>query len=730
MTRARLHIAALISVAGAAGAAACGGGSAGPVVDLSAMAAIPARLEVPEEAYDAADTLPYTGIEVGTMWTLDRLPEARWDSLYGFTPSSAWLEHIRTATLRFGDFCTASFASPSGLASTNYDCVRPCLEAVTLDGEDLLGSGFLAGTTAEERRCPGGQLDQLVKSTDVTERLLGSGATRSLDPRERSEALSVLTDEMVETCQRETRRICRVVPLYEGSRWLLDEYERFGDVRLVFAPERAVATPGGSVASYTWPRHALSAAFVRAYGADGRPAYSPHYFQWNPDGAATGDAVFVAGHPGSTSRRITLSEFMYERGVRHPLLLEFFEQRLAVFENASSEDPGVTRTIENARFSLENNLKLFGAELHSLMLPDIIAGKLRWEQAFRERINADVARAAAHGDVWDRMGEVQVQKARLFPELVISDPNNLFASEHLQLAAALVAWTRQMALPEAERSLPFQAAAAGSMRRRIEEPGRLDGGRSAALLAGRLEIASRWLDTAHPLRRAVRPDETFLQAARRIIVESRVNDPTFRRDALDLTPDGLASLEDPLLHLAGAMVRIHERVGGTWNEVLARELAVALRLAEARYAAFGESVAPDGTLTLRVSDGVVRGYGAEDARRGVRTRLDGLRTAADPLPDAWTEAWPSIDGTTPLDFVSTNDATGGNSGSPVLDRDGRLVGILFDGNDGAFASEFLFGTADARAVSVHVAAMLEALRSVYHADELLAELASASGRTE
>lgn len=730
MTRLRLHIAALLGVAGAVAAAGCGGGSAGPVVDLSAMAAIPARLEVPEEAYEAADTLPYTGIEVGTMWTLDNLPGARWDSLYGFKPSTAWLEHVRTATLRLGDFCTASFASPSGLATTNYDCARPCLEAVTRDGEDLLGSGFLARTTAAERRCPGAQLDQLVKSTDVTERLLGSGATRSLDPRERSEALSVLTDEMVETCRKETRRICRVVPLYDGSRWLLDEYERHEDVRLVFAPERAVATPGGSAASYSWPRHALSAAFLRAYGADGRPAYSPHYFQWNPAGAEPGDAVFVAGHPGSTSRRITLAEFMYERGVRHPLLLEFFEQRLGVFEGATTSEPEVSRTIENARFSLENNLKLFGAELRSLALPELLARKLRWEREFQRRINADAARAAAHGDVWDRMGEVQVEKARLFPELVISDPNNLFASEHLQLAAALVAWSRQMALPEADRSLPFQETAADVMRRRIEEPGRLDGGRSAALLAGRLEIASRWLDSSHPLRRAVHADETFLQAARRIIVESRVNDPAFRREALELTPDSLARLGDPLLDLAGSMVRIHDRVGETWNEVLARELAVSLRLAEARYAAFGESVAPDGTLTLRVSDGVVRGYGPEEAPRPVRTRINGLRAAADPLPDAWTDAWASIDGTTPLDFVSTNDATGGNSGSPVIDRDGRLTGILFDGNDGAFASEFLFGTGDARAVSVHVAAVLEALRSVYQADELLAELASASGRSQ
>jgi hypothetical protein len=353
---------------------------------------------------------------------------------------------------------------------TNYDCARPCLESVTRDGEDLLGAGFLARTTPAERRCPGVHLDQLVKSTDVTERLLGSGATRSLDPQERSEALSVLTDEMVETCEKDTGRVCRVVALYDGSRWLLDEFERRGDVRLVFAPERAVATPGGTAAAYTWPRHALSVAFLRAYGSDGRPAYSPHYFQWNPAGAAPGDAVFVAGHPGATSRRITVSEFMYERGVRHPLLLEFFEQRLTVFEGATATEPEAERAIENARFSLRNNLKLFGAELDALSQHEIIARKIRWEREFRMRLQADPARAGELGDVWDRMGEVQVEKARLFPELVISDPNNLFASDHLQLAAALVAWSRQMALPEADRSLPFQVESAGPMRRRLEEP--------------------------------------------------------------------------------------------------------------------------------------------------------------------------------------------------------------------------------------------------------------------
>lgn len=711
-----------------AGVVGCAGSAPPPEIDLAAAEAVPPRLVPPREATEIARTLEPTGSEMGTMWTFEDAPLDRWEETYGFRPSAEWLEHARLSSLRFGSFCSASFVSPDGLVMTNHHCARSCVDAVARPGEDFLGEGFLAHKRADERRCPGLHLDQLVAVTDVTERLVAGEDGRTA--AERAEAIEMLSGEMEADCGSGSDRVCQVVPLYHGGRYMLYEYDRYSDVRLVFAPELDIGFFGGDSDNFTYPRYNLDLAFVRAYGESGGPAESEHSFEWNPEGAVEGDPVFVTGHPGSTSRQITVSQFMYEREIRHPLLLEFFDQRLEVFRAVT--DPDDARRLSNAVFSLENSQKLFRGELAGLQSASLLAKKIRWERDLRDRIAADPAAARRNVGLWDGIAELQATKARLYPAVVIDNTDNFFASEHLRLAAAINAWVDQATLPPADRAAPFKGEAGEAARRQIVEAGAIDTERSAALLAGRMAAARRWLSPTDPLAAAVRPGETPLEAAERLIASSRLGDADFRRRALGLDPDALIELGDPMLDLARAVRAAGDAATTEMATLVELEAAAAERLAGAIFTAYGTGLPPDATSTLRISDGVVARYDFNGTIAPPTTSIFGLYARASDfdaekpwkLPPSWIDAHGRIDMATPLNFVSTNDITGGNSGSPVIDREGRIVGLVFDTNAESFPHEFVFGAPGGRTVSVHSAGILEALRVVYGAERLIQELLS------
>ncbi|TFG62051.1 MAG: S46 family peptidase, partial [Gemmatimonadales bacterium] len=426
-----------------------------PVADLSPSAATPSSLEVPAEAREASGSIALTGTETGTMWTFENAPLDYWEETYGFRPSSEWLEHARLSSVRFGTFCSASFVSASGLVMTNHHCGRSCVDAVATPEADYLRDGFLAREKADEPACPGLQLDQLVEVSDITDQFKGSRWDEQT-PEERSDAIDLLSEELEGACEQESDHVCEIVTLFNGGRYMMYEYERYSDIRLVFAPELQIGFFGGDPDNFTYPRYNLDVSFVRAYGADGQPAETPHYFSWNPDGPEEGEVVFVTGHPGSTSRQITVSQYMYEREIRHPLLLAFFDQRLEALRDAASRDPELGRELSNSIFSLENTQKLFRGELEGLRSSELTARKIRWETDLRERLAASAKDASSFDGRWSAMEQIENEKAGLYPRLVIDSPNNLFASGHLQLAAGLTMYVQQMQLPEEDRGAPYR----------------------------------------------------------------------------------------------------------------------------------------------------------------------------------------------------------------------------------------------------------------------------------
>ncbi|MFQ5688697.1 MAG: S46 family peptidase [Gemmatimonadota bacterium] len=700
------------------------------------MAVSPSRLEAPDllepgaAARRSAERAHLTGLETGTMWTFENPPLPYWDSTYGFRPSPEWLEHARLSAVRFGQICSASFVSPEGLVMTNHHCARDCAEAVSTEMEDRVERGFYAASRKEELLCPDLYLDQLVSIRDVTQRVRAAAPAGAADT-----VVAAAQDAARKTVERECERAsghtCQVVSLYHGGQFQLYEYRRYSPVKLVFIPELQAGFFGGDPDNFTFPRYALDVAFVRAYEADSvTAARTPHHFQWNPDGAEEGDLLFIVGNPGSTHRLATVSQLMYEQVYRHPFLVQLLEGQRDLLKAIAARSPRLERQVRDDLFGVENSLKAFTGELSGLRDTLLLGQKIRWENEFRSRIAADPELVREYGDTWNRIAEIQAEKRRLSPRLNVNDVD-FQGAPYEQLAGTLVRYIREMAKPEASRSSDFKGDKLARTERLLRGATRADPEIGTRLLALRLQIADRWLDADDPFRLfAFQAGEGPEEAARRLVRSTRVGDASFRESLIRGGPEALAATQDPLVRLAVAMDDIHPELEGRWERLTASEGVQEERLARALFAAFGTDLPPDATFTLRISDGVIRRYPYNGTFAAPFTTFYGLYERALAfgnrmpwkLPSAFETHRGDLDLSTRFDFVSTNDITGGNSGSPMIDREGRIVGIAFDGNVEQLPNEFVFTTKSARTIGVDAAAITEALRHVYRAGELVSEL--------
>ncbi|MCL7984705.1 MAG: S46 family peptidase [marine benthic group bacterium] len=682
------------------------------------------------EAMALAEEVVLDGTEMGTMWTFENPPLDYWAETYGFRPSADWLEHARLSSVRYGGGCSASFVSADGLVMTNHHCARGCVDAVAGEGEDFLVNGFEARSRSQERVCPNLFLDQLIEIDDITDRIHGV-AQAGMTNEEISEAQASLSEELTGQCEANSDFQCQVVNLFHGGQYKIYKFRRFQPVKLVFAPELQAGFFGGDPDNFVYPRYNLDVTFVRAYEADGTtPASTPHFFEWDPDGAAEGELVFVTGNPGSTARQITLSQYMYEREIWHPMILDFFDQRLEILHEIQRTDPERGRAMQNMIFGYENTQKLYRGELAGLRSTDLTAKKIRWEQEFKAAVAADPALQAEYGDVWDNLAKIQQQKAMLAPTVYMNNPGFLGASQHLATAGLLQQYVTEMAKPDAERNPQFQGDAAAQVRGQLANASSFPMDQSMGMLAGRLMLASTWLPADAPLNQVVRPGESYEAAATRMINGSRIADPAFRTEIMDGGPDAIAAANDPLLDLVAEMRAAQATALPGWSSANAAEEVQNERFAKALFAVYGTDLPPDATFTLRITDGVVERYRYNETFAPAQTSIYGYYARATEfnnempwtMPQSWWDAKDRVNMSVPINFVSTNDITGGNSGSPVIDRDARLVGIAFDGNPESLPNEFFFAAENGRTVSVHSAGIIEALKNVYGMTELVNEL--------
>ena len=731
--RVRHRLPALLVV----GLAACATHTAAPPTPAPQPSSVApsSPLQPPAAAERASERLQPTGLEMGTMWTFENPPLDYWARTYNFRPTQQWLDNVRLSSLKYDEECSASFVSPDGLIMTNHHCGRDCNEQLSGPGHDYVASGFYAPTRADEKVCPNLYVDQLVSIEDVTQQVQ-SAAPAGPSDSVGAAAAEAASRRIEGECATQTHLQCQVVSLYHGGMYHLYRYHRYQPVKMVFAPELQTGFFGGDPDNFTYPRYDLDVTFVRAYEDDGRtPVHPANYFRWRAEGPNAGEPVFVTGNPGTTSRLITLSQFMYNRAFRLPFTIAYLQTQYEMLQEQARQGPEQAQRVRQEMFEYSNSLKAYRGEYGGLLDTLIVARKIAWERDFRNRVQANAQVRGQFGDVWDRMAAIQADKLAVAPPR--NAANTMLFPDAIQIAGLIVRIAQQSALPEAQRQRQFRGQGLQQLRAQVEQVP-MDTADAIAMTARRLQLLQPYVSTNDPIMgQLLHPGEAPQAAARRLIASSHVLEPAFRQQLLAGGVAAVNASTDPLIRLARDMESASATLEPRWNRLQADESAQQARLARALFAVYGTTVAPDATFTLRISDGRVQGYPYNGTEAPPFTTIGGLyaRSAEFQNKDPFTLApsWAGRRGAVNLDtyfnLVATNDITGGNSGSPLIDQEGRIVGLIFDGNIESLPITYMFPVENERAVAVHAAGITEALRNVYQATALVRELTGTGAGT-
>jgi len=669
----------------------------------------------------------YPGLETGKMWQFDVPPLEYWNARYGFQPPAGWLDHARLSALRYAGNCSASFVSGQGLVMTNHHCARECIESVNQTGEDLLANGFVAPTMADERRCKTVFLDQLQEITDVTARM--QGAIGSAKPEEATRLRTSTIAAIEKECMGASAdAFCQVVTLYRGGQYKLYRFRRFTDVRLVMAPESQMAFFGGDPDNFTYPRYDIDMSFVRAY-VEGKPAAIEHHFAWSKAGAKEDDLVFVIGNPGSTGRLNTMSQLNYLKEVAYPAQLATLDRRIGVVEHLSAISDERAKALRNQYFSLQNSRKAIGGYQSGLLDPQLMAQKKAWEADFRKRVAANPEYRLKYGQAWTEVALVQQQlratavKRRYYTF-------NADLSRLLPIAGTFVRYNDEMAKADSLRLPAYKDANRKQLEIAMVAGAPIDTVAERMWLTAWFTAMEKELPALDPVRRAALGGRTPAAAADAMLASTILISPEQRVALFTSGAAGITASKDPFIVLARVIDPLDRSQTKQVQALSSRESAATELIARALLATYGNSVAPDATFSLRISDGQPKRYPMNGTFAPAFTTLYGLydrsigfeSKGAWTLPERWQQRKDSLALATPYNVASTNDIIGGNSGSPVINRDAEVVGLIFDGNIEGLPNRFLFTEYQARAVYVDSRAIVEALRSVYGAKSLADEL--------
>jgi V8-like Glu-specific endopeptidase len=660
------------------------------------------------------------------MWTFDAFPAARVREQYGWAPDKPWLDRVQAAAVRLTGGCSASFVSPEGLVLTNHHCVVQCVQDLSTQQNDLVKAGFTAATRAEERQCPGQQAEVVTAITDVTPRVQAAigRSTGAALAKARDAAVAAIEKE---SCRNPERERCQVVTLYGGGQYKLYRYRKYSDVRLAWAPEFQAAFFGGDPDNFNFPRYAVDAGFLRVY-ENGRPAATPSHLKWNPRAPAAGEQTFVVGNPGSTQRLFTESQFAMRRDVTFPVLVPLYSEYRGRLIAAMEDDAEKTRTGADELFGVENSYKVYVGQWQALRDQEFSERLETAEANLRSRVSSDTALAADVGDPWSEVDRATATYRSFYPEYLLLEANAGWGSHLYDYAEALVRAAQEREKPDAERLPGYTSSRLPLLEKQVTDEAPVYPWLEELTLGFWLSKTRELLTADDPRVKKMLGRESPEGLAERLVAGTKLADPAERRRLWEGGIRAVRQSDDPMIKFVLAQQETGRALLDRYRaEVDAPITAAQSRLARARFAAFGDALYPDATFTLRISYGSVQGWEERGRQVPPLTRFEGLferATGSAPyeLPAKVAAAERRIDKRTVLDFTTNNDIIGGNSGSPVIARDGSVIGAAFDGNIHSIGGSYGFDPKVNRTIVVSTAAVQEMLEKVYGGQALLSEL--------
>ena len=668
------------------------------------------------------------------MWLYNAFPKAKVKARYGFELTQQWLDHVRLSSVRFNNGGSGSFVSPDGLAFTNHHVGAECIQQLSTGGKDYMKSGFYAHSQAEEAKCPDLELNQLVGIEDVTAKV-NAGVKTGMSTADAGQAQRSAMSAIENECATSAGLRCDVVTFYSGEVYHLYKYKKYTDVRLVFAPEFEAAFFGGDPDNFTYPRYDLDITFFRVYEND-KPVHLDNYLRWSAAGVKDGDLVFVSGHPGSTGRLKTMSQLDYLRDVDYPSRLATYKRRIDLLNKFSSQSEENARIAKEDIFGYENSQKAITGFESGLRDTKLMSEKSAEEQKLRAAIAANAKQKAEIGDPWEAIAQAMKVQKEIYAPLTYVERRRGFASDLAVIARDLVRVTAEKTKPNQQRLREYRDSALPSLEQELFSTAPIYKSLETVMLADSLGQMQEALGSDDPVVQKVLNGKSPEETARELIEGTKLDDVAVRKQLYEGGTAAIQASSDPLIAMMRSIDSDARAVRKRYDdEVDAVERREGASIARARFAESGFTQPPDATFTLRLSYGAVKGYTEAGKPVPYFTTMEGgfQHAAANgnkppyELPESWLKAKSKLKLSTPLNFVSTADIIGGNSGSPTVNQSGEVVGIIFDGNIESLPWNFVFDDSVGRAVSVDARGIQEALRRIYGADGLANELMGQKG---
>ncbi len=650
--------------------------------------------------------------DFGRMYTFDDVPVDKIQEEFGFLPTDKWLKEVRLSAVQFGGGCSGSFVSADGLIMTNHHCVRSRLKDIERQGENIYRDGFYAQSLEQERRFPGLYVDQLIDIKDVT-----SIVFDAMSKGETAEEKVKLKDDVIKELEQKYSKpkkhiIAKVVKLYNGGKYSLYIYKRYDDIRLVMAPDVQITATGWDWDNFTYPRYELDFAFVRAY-ENGKPAKIKHYFTWSEKGASENEPVFVIGRPGNTDRLLSVKELEFYRDVRHPLILNYFNQRYNAQYKYFINHPERQAHELSTLLSIANGRKYYAGIYMALRDDYIMAKKKSFEQALKDSVMNNPGLRAQYGHLWDHIDSIINQLYKI-------DPQYLFASLLSRMPSA--AWQTAFNLyryADGDESMGFDKVFVPVTDAEREQY-------NVQAIADFLYKVKG--EDCFILQSLFRNDEDAYQSLKKV---TKLYDRDFVQELYNLGAAEIMQSEDPLLIVVRSIMKTIKDNSATRQKLMAELEVDNQELGYLIFKVYGTHIPPDATLTLRITPGFIRGYEYNGTLAPGKTTYYGLydryysfgqKSYPWGLHPRWQKPPQGLDLSVPMCFASTNDIVGGNSGSAVINKDRQIVGLIHDGNLESLAGAYIFLEDDNRAIATDSWGLMEALKHVYKTDRLIKEI--------